>query len=160
MKHNIKVILTATIILIFISGCSFLNNNGKSNNNIENESNAQSSNEKGNSEEKSDLQGNVLNINGDEITIAKISDKGNGTSTSPKKGAKVASKDMGKIKITDTTKIIVRNSYGNEGTGTGGRYEDKTGTKNDIKVDSFIEIWMEKDEENTAKMIRITIFNK
>lgn len=154
-KNNLKIILIAAITLIFISGCSFFNK-GEQASNTQNKSN-----QVGNiSEEEPDLKGNVLNISGDEITIAKIRVKGGGNVSSPKVGAKVDSKDMGKFKFNTNTKIIVRNSYGNEGTGKGGRTEDKTGVKDDIKTGSFVEVWTEKGEESEAKTVRITIFNK
>lgn len=153
-KNNFKIILIAAITLVFVSGCSFLDK-GQQGSNTQNKSNQ----EKDVSEEEPDLKGNVLNISGDEITIAKISDKGGGNSSSPKKGAKVDSKDMEKFKLNTNTKIVIRNSYGGGGK-SDGIHKDKTGAKDDINAGAFVEVWTEKAEEATAKTVRITIFNK
>lgn len=158
-KNNFKIILIATITLVFVSGCSFLNK-GEQGSGTQNKSNQ----EKSVSEEKPDLAGHVLNVSGDEITIAKMEESkdkgGNSNVSAPKVGGKVDSKHMEKFKLNANTKIVIRNSYGYEGTGKGGRTEDKTGVKDDIKTGSFVEVWTEKDEETVAKTVCITIFNK
>lgn len=155
MKHksNLKIILVTVILLISFSGCSFLNKSEQSSD-VKNKSMAEKT------QEDANLKGDVLSINGDEVTIAKVADEGNGNSSSPKLGSKIASKDMKKFKLTENTKIIIRNSYGNEGTGKGGRSEDKTGLRDDIKYGSFVEVWTEKDEETVARTVRVSIFKK
>jgi|GEM_PF-4744744 len=67
---------------------------------------------------------------------------------------------MGKFKLNANTKIVIRNCYGTAGTGKGGRTEDKTGVKDDIKTGAFVGVWTEKDEEAIAKTVRISITNK
>ncbi|WP_234122012.1 hypothetical protein [Clostridium hydrogenum] len=167
-RHIFKIILITSILLITISGCSVSNKSrqdsssavNKSNvqqdsSSTVNKSNVQQDKESSNLEEKPDLEGRVLSIGENEITIAKASYKGNNIMTCPKKGAEVKPKDMEKIKITGTTKIIVRNCYNN-----GLKYEDKAAGKEDIKEEDLIGIWVEKNDEDSAKDICVYIFNK
>lgn len=158
-KNNFKIFLIAAIFLIYASGCSFFNK-GEQSSADQNKSKTEKMQENGAREENVNLKGRVLRIEGNEVTIAKITDKGSGNSSSPKVGAKISPKDMGKFKLTQNTKVIIRNSYGYEGTGEGGRNEDRNGIKDDIKVGSFVEVWTEDGEDTTAKTVRVSIFSK
>jgi|GEM_PF-4227008 hypothetical protein len=156
-KKNIKIVISVVslVILILVAGCSNTNKNP---------GNEQSGATSGNSQnnKSSDaaatsnptLKGIVTKIEGKKITISKTTQKSNGIIVGHKNGSPAAANDIGIFEVNNDTTVIVRTV-----SDKGINYTDTAGSISDIKADSFVSIWGEKDGDTvTATKVIVSIF--
>lgn len=164
-KKYIKIVISivSLVVFMFLSGCSNTNKNP---------GNQQSSTASGNSQNNkpsnvaspdaeakdASLSGLVAKIDGNKITIIKMMKKNNGTGSMPKKGGTAAAKNMVAFEVDNNTAVIIRTISGKGAENSVAT--DAAGSISDIKEDSFVEVWGNKDGDTvTATKVIVSIFN-
>jgi hypothetical protein len=164
-KKNIKIVISVVglVILMIAAGCSNTNKNknpgneqsGATSGNSQNNKSSDAAAAPNTTTSNAALNGIVTKIEGNKITISKTTQKSNGSIVLHKKGSPAAASDIGIFEVNNDTTVIVRTL-----SDKGMNYTDTAASKSDIKVDSFVSIWGEKDGDVvTATKVIVSIFN-
>ena len=167
-KKNIKIMISVVclVIVMLAAGCSNTNKNPgnqRSSTASGNSQNNKPSNVASPDAEAKDaaLSGLVAKIDGNKITIIKMmkkNNKDNSNGSMPKKGSAAAAKNMITFEVDNNTTVIVRTV-----SGKGAQHSvatDAAGSTSDIKEDSFVDVWGNKDGDTvTATKVIVSIFN-
>jgi hypothetical protein len=161
-KKNIKIVIrvVSLVILILAAGCSNTNKNsgneqsGATSGNSQNNKSSDAAAAPNTTTSNATLNGIVTKIEGNKITISKTTQKSNGIIVGHKNGSPAATNDIGIFEVNNDTTVIVRTV-----SDKGINYADTAGSISEIKVDSFVSIWGEKEGDTvTATKVIVSIF--
>ncbi|QAA32317.1 hypothetical protein [Clostridium manihotivorum] len=103
------------------------------------------------------IVGTVSEVQGEKITISKVTNYSDGAATSKKKNAPKDKQQLVTIDIDNSISVVIRTPIDKNNT----RFDDKIGEISNIKEDSFVEVWgSKKGGQIKAEKIIIYMVNQ